>query len=114
MRVMVDEIDKLRSVGFSAKELVDVKQSFLTSHYMGLETMASQSRNLGLADLKGNWEMAEEFANIVNDISLDDINGAIKKYSENITWTYLGKKDMVNEEDFVQPKPLSKEILIKD
>lgn len=114
MRVMVDEIDKLRTVGYSAKELTDVKQGFLTSHYMGLETMASQSRNLGLADLKGNWEMAEEFANIVNDISLDDINNAIKKYTDNITWTYLGKKDMVNEEDFVQPKPIKKEVPIKN
>ena len=114
MRVMVDELDKLRSVGYTAKELTDVKQGFLTSHYMGLETMASQSRNLGLADLKGNWEMAEEFANIVNDISLDDINNAIKKYTENITWTYLGKKDMVNEEDFIQPKALKEEIPIKN
>ncbi len=114
MRVMVDEIDKLRTVGYSAKELTDVKQGFLTSHYMGLETMASQSRNLGLADLKGNWKMAEEFANIVNDISLEDINGAIKKYTDNITWTYLGKKDMVNEEDFVQPKPIKKELPIKN
>lgn len=114
MKVMVDEIDKLRTVGYTAKELTDVKQGFLTSHYMGLETMASQSRNLGLADLKGNWEMAEEFANIVNDISLEDINGAIKKYTDNITWTYLGKKDMVNEEDFVQPKPIKKELSIKN
>lgn len=114
MKVMVDEIDKLRTVGYSAKELADVKQGFLTSHYMGLETMNSQSRNLGLSDLKGNWRMAEEFANIVNDISLEDINSAIKKYSDNITWTYLGKKDMVNEEDFVQPKPIKKELPIKN
>jgi len=104
---MVDEIDKLRTVGYSAKELTDIKQSFLTRHYMGLETMGSQSANLGLSELKGNWKMAEEFANIVNDITLEDINSAIKEYSDVISWTYLGKKDMINEEDFLQPKKLT-------
>ena len=101
---MVDEIDKLRTEGYSEKELKDIKQTFLTGHYMGLETMASQAGNLGLAELKGNWKMAEEFANIVNDISLVDINQAFVKYSNAISWTYLGKKDMISEEDFLQPK----------
>lgn len=108
IKVMVDEIDKLRTTGFTPKELVDIQQSFLTNHYMRLETMAAQSGNLGLAELKGNWKMAEEFANIVNDINLDDINNVMKKYSETISWTYLGKKDMINESDFLQPKKLIK------
>ncbi len=106
IKVMVDEIDKLRTEGFTAKELEDIQQSFLTNHYMGLETMAAQTGNLGLAELKGNWKIAEEFATIINDVSLDDINKAIKKYSEVISWTYLGKKDMITEEDFLQPKKL--------
>ena len=113
IEVIVNEINKLRKDGFTLKELKDIQQSFLTNHYMGLETMASQSGNLGLAELKGNWKMAEEFANIVNDISLDDINSAIKKYTESISWTYLGKKDMINEEDFLQPDKLV-EIPIKN
>ena len=50
--------------------------------------MALQAGNLGLAELKGNWKMAEEFANIVNDISLMDINQAFVKYSNAISWTY--------------------------
>ena len=66
--------------------------------------MASQAGNLELAELKGNWKMEEEFANIVNDISLVDINQAFVKYSNAINWTYLGKKDMISEEGFLQPK----------
>lgn len=114
IEVMVNEIDKLRDEGYTEKELVDIKQSFLTTHYMGLETMASQSNNLGSAELKGNWKMAEDFANIVNDITLDDINNAMKKYAGTISWTYLGKEDMINEEDFLQPKELQDEVPIKD
>lgn len=114
MEVMVNEIDKLRSDGYSEKELIDIKQSYLTTHYMGLETMSSQSNNLGLAELKGNWEMAEDFANIVNDINLEDINNVMKKYAGTISWTYLGKEDMVNEKDFLQPKKLEDSIPIKN
>jgi len=114
IKVMVDEIDKLRTDGFTAKELKDIQQSFLTNHYMGLETMAAQTGDLGLAELKGNWKIAEEFTSIVNDISLDDINKAIKKYSEVISWTYLGKKDMITEEDFLQPKKLQVNTPFKD
>lgn len=106
IEVIVNEINKLRKDGFTSKELKDIQQSFLTNHFMGLETMDSQSGNLGLAELKGNWKMAEEFSNIVNDISLVDINNAIKKYTEKISWTYLGKKDMINEADFLQPAKL--------
>lgn len=114
IEVMVNEIDKLRSDGYTDKELTDVKQSFLTTHYMGLETMSSQSNNLGLAELKGNYQMAEDFANIVNDISLDDINTVMKTYGKTISWSYLGKKDMISEDDFLQPKKLDEETLIKD
>ena len=106
IKVMVDEIDKIRDEGFSAKELNDMKQSYLTQHYMGLETMASQTGNLGMAQLNGNWKMSEEFDKIVNDISLDDINNVVKKYANTISWTYLGKEDMINEKDFLQPKKL--------
>ena len=114
IEVMVNEIDKLRSEGYTEKELIDIKQSFLTTHYMGLETMSSQSNNLGTAELKGNWQMAEDFANIVNDITLDDINDAMKKYAGTISWTYLGKEDMINDDDFLQPKEIENEVPIKD
>ena len=113
IKVMVDEIDKIRGEGFSAKELTDMKQSYLTQHYMGLETMASQTGNLGVAELNGDWKMSQEFDKIVNDISLDDINSVVKKYAGTISWTYLGKKDMITENDFLQPKKLKNNKPIK-
>ena len=113
IKVMVDEIDKIRGEGFSAKELTDMKQSYLTQHYMGLETMASQTGNLGVAELNGDWKMSQEFDKIVNDISLDDINSVVKKYAGTISWTYLGKKDMITENDFLQPEKLKNNKPIK-
>jgi len=114
IKVMVDEIDKIRGDGFSAKELTDMKESYLTQHHMGLETMVSQTGSLGMAELNGDWKMAQEFDKIVNDITLEDINNVVKKYGNTISWTYLGKKDMITENDFLQPKQLKKDTPVKE
>lgn len=103
IQVMVDEISKLKKEGFQEKELINKKQSYLTQFYMGQETLASQSQSLGSNELKGGWEMSEGFTDRVNSVTLDDINRVIDKYTDVINWTYLGKADMVNEEDFLQP-----------
>lgn len=103
IQVMVDEISKLKKEGFDEKELINKKQSYLTQYYMGQETLSSQSQSLGSNELKGGWEMSEDFTERVNAVTLDDINRVIDKYSDVISWTYLGKADMVKEEDFLQP-----------
>ncbi|MEO9967346.1 MAG: pitrilysin family protein [Reichenbachiella sp.] len=103
IQVMVDEISKLKKEGFSEKELVNKKQKYLTQFYMGQETLSSQSQSLGTNELKGGWEMSEDFTERVNAVTLEDINRVIDKYSDVISWTYLGKADMIDEEDFVQP-----------
>ncbi|SMD32897.1 Predicted Zn-dependent peptidase [Reichenbachiella faecimaris] len=103
IQVMVDEISKLKKEGFDEKELINKKQSYLTQFYMGQETLSSQSQSLGSNELKGGWEMSEDFTERVNAVSLEDINRVIDKYTDVISWTYLGKADMVKEEDFLQP-----------
>lgn len=103
IQVMVDEISKLKREGFSAKELKNKKQKYLTQFYMGQETLDSQSQSLGTNELKGGWEMSENFTERVNAVTLEDINRVIDQYTDVISWTYLGKADMVSEEDFLQP-----------
>jgi predicted Zn-dependent peptidase len=112
IEVMVAEIDKLKKEGFTQKELDDKMQGFLTNYLMGQETLASQSNSLGISEMKGGWEMAENFTEEVNKVTLDDINRVIDKYSSQINWTYLGKEDMIEEEDFLQPGILTEELKV--
>jgi len=112
MEVMVDEIKKLKDEGFTEKELVNKQQSFLTAYYMGQETLLTQSNSLGTSELKGGWEMAEEFTANVNAVTLEDINRVIDKFTDVINWTYLGQEDQVKEEDFKQPLDLSEKLNI--
>lgn len=102
MKVMVDIINDVKKNGFTADELKNKQQKFLTNYYMGLETSASQSSKLGIYELLGGYEMADEFTNTVNATNLTDINRVFDKYTKAIKWVYLGKQDDVKKEDFKQ------------
>lgn len=103
MQVMVDEINKIKSDGFLEEELVDTREGFLTNYYLTLETTGSQADALGAAEIQGGWEQLDGINAAVAATTLKDINKVFDEYSKAIVWTYLGKKDMVHEEDFTQP-----------
>lgn len=100
--VMVEEINKIKKEGFTEKELLDKKQSFLTRYFMSQETSAAQSQTLGMNELGGSWKNAESFTEDVNKTNLKEVNTVFTKYTGAIRWTYLGKKSAVKEEDFKQ------------
>lgn len=104
MQVMVDLINDIKAKGFTEKELLDTKQSYLTNYYMGQETSAAQSQTLGMMQVAGDWRLAETLTEKVNALTLDEMNKAFAKYTNAIYWTYLGKKDAVKETDFKQLK----------
>ncbi len=100
--VMVEEMNKIKKEGFTEKELLDKKQSFLTRYYMGQETSSALSQTLGVMEMGGTWKNAETFTEDVNKTGLKEVNNVFTKYTGAIRWTYLGKKDAVKEEDFKQ------------
>jgi predicted Zn-dependent peptidase len=103
MKVMVDEVDKVRKSGFSEKELKDMKQTFLTYYFLNLETNDAQTLALGTLELAGDYKLFEKLTSEVNQLTLTELNKAFRKYSDKISWTYLGKKDAVKMDDFPQP-----------
>lgn len=106
LQVMIDEINKVKNQGFKEKELKDMKESYLTDHFLGLETNASQTMSLGLSEVAGDWRKTESFMAEVDKATINDLNAAFKKYSSAINWTYLGKESAVTKDDFKQPQML--------
>ncbi len=106
LQVMIDEINKVKNQGFKEKELKDMKESYLTGHFLGLETNDSQTMSLGMAEVAGDWRKTESFMAEVDKATIDDLNAVFKKYSSAINWTYLGKESAVTKDDFKQPQML--------
>ena len=106
VKVMIEQINEVKNQGFKEKELKDMKESFLTDHFMSLETNDSQSMALGLAEVGGDWKKTETFMPDVEKTSIQDVNNVFKKYSSSINWMYLGKESAVSKDDFKQPQLL--------
>jgi zinc protease len=104
LEVMVDIINKFKAEGFKEKELTDQKEQTLTQYYMGLQTASDQSYNLGMAEMWGDIKIAETYYERVKAVTLKDLNRVFDKYTNAIRWTYLGKKEAVQKEDFKQAK----------
>lgn len=103
LEVMVDLLNKAKKEGIDADELKGKKQSFLTSYYMGQETNNSIAMSLGINEIRGDWRMADAFTETVLNAELEDLNRVLREYGDEIFWTYLGKEELVEKDDFAQP-----------
>jgi predicted Zn-dependent peptidase len=106
LQVMIEQINDVKNKGFKDNELKNMKESFLTDHFMGLETNDSQTMALGLAEVGGDWKKTETFMSEVEKTSIQELNTVFKKYSSSINWMYLGKESAVSKDDFKQPQML--------
>lgn len=106
LQVMIEEINKVKNQGFKEKELKDMKETYLTNHFLKLETNASQTMSLGMSEIAGDWRKAETLMEEVEKTTVDDLNAVFNKYSTSINWSYLGKESAVSKDDFKQPQML--------
>lgn len=106
LEVMMDEVNKMRKEGFTEKELEGKKQSYLTNYFMGQESNASISMGLGVNEINGGWEKMDRYTQEILATTTDDLNKIMRKYGDKIFWTYLGKEELIKNENFTQPIPI--------
>ncbi len=90
IQVMEDEIHKYKTKGFTDREFTDIRNLYITSNYMKNESTSAIASSYGLAEVLGNWKMADQFIDIVRKTTAQDMTNAFKKYVHGISWSYLG------------------------
>ena len=103
LQVMTDIINDVKKNGFTAKEVADKKKEYLTDYYMTNEGSSSQALVLGFCEASGNWRIFDAINSKIDNVRPQDLNHVFDKYMTNVAWTYVGKKDKVEESDFKQP-----------
>jgi zinc protease len=103
LQVMTDIINDVKKNGFTAKEVADKKKEYLTDYYMTNESSSSQATVLGFCEASGNWRIFDAINSKIDNVRSEDLNHVFDKYMTNVAWTYVGKKDKVEESDFKQP-----------
>ncbi|MDP4283874.1 MAG: pitrilysin family protein [Bacteroidota bacterium] len=97
VEVMVNEINRLITKGFSQKEFNDIKNLYITSNYMKEESTDMMASSLGRSEILGDWKMDEEFIPRIQKTTPLDMTNVFKKYIKGINWNYLGNEKEADE-----------------
>jgi predicted Zn-dependent peptidase len=96
-------IDKIKLEGFTPAELKNEKTGYLTGVYYRQETNEAQAASYASNEvIHGNWRRSVKIKNDMKEVSLDELNGAFKKYINNITWVYQGDPKKVTAALYTQ------------
>lgn len=104
--LIVKELDKVRETGFTADELERKKASFLTYLFLGQETVDAQAHVIGDAEVAGEWRQSLGVSEDVNNLNVDQVNAVFRKYSNKVSWFYLGNESQITTSEFKQPVAL--------
>ena len=96
-------IDKVKTEGFTADELKNIKTQYLTNVYTRQETNEAQAGSLAFNEVvHGNWKRANTIKDDVKKVTLDEMNNVFRKYINNITWSYQGDPKKVTPALYTQ------------
>ena len=91
LKVMFDEVDKLKNETLDEKELQRTRNVFLTEHYKDLETNSSQASNLAEAELvEGDWKRYAKFLEQIKAVTPEDVKRVTKKYMKDYQFGVVG------------------------
>ena len=93
---MVKVLKDVQTNGFNEQWLQHLKNLFLTSSYINDQSASAIAANLGLAEILGGWQYAEDFPKLVQMVTVYQVNMALSTYISGLKWTYLGNTDAID------------------
>lgn len=96
---MNQQLNKVLSYGLSPEGLKRIKSSFITSNYIKQQSTASITGSLGIAEILGGWQLAEDLPKAIENVTVTQINDAMQKYIVGLRWSYLGDLKKAEEAD---------------
>lgn len=95
--VMMDQLNRIKSVGITSSGLKELKSSYITSSYVKQQESNAITSNLGVAEVMGDWNLFESTADRVENVTGEQILKALNKYIVGVRWSYLGDITLANE-----------------
>jgi len=102
VKVMINEVKKMKDEPISDKELQNKIRQFLTFYYLGNETNQSQANSLAFYELAGiGYDQEAEFISHVNKVTSADIQKAAQKYMKNLQFVLIGNPESLEVSSFM-------------
>jgi zinc protease len=103
MRVMLDEIAKLKTETISPDEIKGTSQSFLTSHYLDQETNAAQAGELARYELiGGGWRNSATLLDRLRTVTPQDVRRVANTYMKNLQFIVVGNPAQIDRQVFLR------------
>ena len=103
VRVMLDEVAKMRSAEIDSDEFTNVPGYFLTTYYLDQETNSAQVAELARYELiGGGWRNSEKFLDGVRNVKAADVLAVATKYMKNIRFVVIGDQNAIDRTTFLR------------
>ena len=90
-------VDKIKTEGFKADEVADMKVTYLTGFYYRQETNAAQAASLATNEIIfNNWRRSYTLVDDVKKLTAEQVSDAFRKYIGNMVWVYQGDPKKVD------------------
>jgi len=90
-------VDQVKTDGFKADEVADMKVTYLTGFYYKNETNNAQASSIASNEVVyGDWKRSLTLVNDVKKLTTEEVSDAFRKYIGNIIWVYQGDPKKVN------------------
>jgi zinc protease len=102
IKVMINELKRLKNEPISDKELTNKVRQFITFYYMGNETNQAQANALAFYELAGiGYDKVKEFLTSVNKVTPKDIQDVAQKYMKNLQFVLIGNPETLEIASFM-------------
>ena len=102
IKVMINELERLKNEPISDKELSNKVRQFITFYYMGNETNQAQANALAFYELAGiGYDKVNEFLTNVNKVNSKDIQDVAQKYMKNLQFVLIGNPETLEVASFM-------------
>jgi zinc protease len=102
IKVMIVELQKLKSDPISESELNNKIRQFITFYYLGNETNQAQASNLAFYELSGvGYSEAQNFLNHINKITPEDVQNVAQQYIKNLQFVMIGNPTSLEVSTFM-------------
>jgi len=95
MKQMMDVIKSVQNRGFNEDWLQHLKNIYVVRNYFSEQSSKEVAESLGQAEILGNWQYADDLPQLVNMVTVEQMNRVVNFYITGLHWAYLGNLDAI-------------------
>ena len=102
VRVMLEQINLLKTYSLNDEVISEVSGNFLTSYYLSQETSGAQAGELAKYEIVGGgWRNYYKFLDGIKQVKAADVKDVANRYMKNLRFVVVGDPAAVNRSIFV-------------